>query len=350
MFDLIDGQKEPKQTKGLAYIFSTDSELVFEFLRQKEFYKAIATLFPNDKKLKNLEKGTRHIECRAEQITDQGNRADIILLFKSRQMNHKEPLAVVIEAKGVGVKDDGEKTKEQLQKYKPELPELFFYEKTLLVTLTKYQHSHASTEDADIQSTSITWSDNVINFLESYKSDSKIVKEYLKFITGVDKNMHYYEEEVLCISARKSIPLIDKHKIYVCGKFDTKGNKKSLYVAFTKERGVMDRLYKVKEIRIVDIIDYRKNKFQGEQLLEDINDDNRLNNYINDSTLEKEINSDKEKGNYSSTEKKVFILDEECIELRKDCLPYKKYIQSHVYYSIAEMLNGGELKSKKESI
>jgi hypothetical protein len=36
LFDLIQGQKEPKQTKGLAYVFSTDFKLVFEFLRQKE--------------------------------------------------------------------------------------------------------------------------------------------------------------------------------------------------------------------------------------------------------------------------------------------------------------------------
>jgi hypothetical protein len=350
LFDLIQGQKEPKQTKGLAYVFSTDFKLVFEFLRQKELAPVIAKLFPDDKNLAGLEKEIRHIECRAEQITVENNRADIILLFKCRQMNRKEPLAVVIEAKGVGVKDDGKKTKEQLQKYTPELPELNFYEKKLQVTLTKYPHKLATQNDAgNTQNVSITWSDNVINFLEDYGKKNQPAKEYLRFITGVDKNMHYYEEEVLCISARKSIPLIDKHQIYVCGQTDSKGNKKTLYVAFTKTGGIMDRLYKVKEIRIIDISDYLRNKPLGIRLLNDSADDERLYEYIKDDKIEEQIRVAKDKE--ASNQRKFFILDKDFIDLKDflgDRLPYKKYIQSHLYYSIAEMLKGGELPSKEK--
>jgi len=91
IFDLISGNNEPKQTKGLAYIFYHYPEFLLKYFLDIDAIKTELKLkFPNFK-MKEVEA----IEVDAENITDTGDRPDIIIkLLKKNTVL----LVLIIEA------------------------------------------------------------------------------------------------------------------------------------------------------------------------------------------------------------------------------------------------------------
>jgi len=65
--------------------------------------------------------------------------------------------------------------------------------------------------------------------------------------------MKFYEKEVLSIPAGKSHKLVDEFNIYACPDTKYYNYKKSIFVGFRKSKGgVMERLYKIEEIIILN--------------------------------------------------------------------------------------------------
>src|SRR5690606_32359451 len=96
IFDLISGDKETKQTKGLAYIFSQYPELVYAFLAYPSVDQGITEMLGFSLTKRNV----TAIEVSAERYTDNKTRADIIFRIDH---NYKPLLALICEAKSAKV-------------------------------------------------------------------------------------------------------------------------------------------------------------------------------------------------------------------------------------------------------
>lgn len=238
IFDLIDGDKETKQTKGLAYILANHHDFLFYFLDYKPICDSIR------RKLNNCfdKKTITTIEVSAERVSSNKKRADIIVKIDS---NDNPFFALIIEAKSIKVNSNAENLRNQLLYYLDEnqFPDLIHYQK-IGIALTKYKHNLS-----DI--ICLTW-DDIIQLLFDYckkRNSSEIVLQYMKFLTQIDKAMKYYEKEVLSIPAGRSFNLVERFKIYACPDTNSYNYKKAIFLGFrNKGGGVMDKLYKLDDI------------------------------------------------------------------------------------------------------
>lgn len=235
-FDLIDGNLETKQTKGLAYLFSLSPTFLKRFLKMDKI-KIIL------KKFKGIK--SDYIKVDAEMLSDGKDkiRRDITLTFYNKSL---KVLILIIEAKSIKL-GINHKMESQLESYIDSTR--FSNEEGVqkfVIALTKYEQYFT-----DPAFSSIKWTE-LIEVLKQIVEDdidpvnSLILRDYYKFITGVDKGMHFYEKEVLSVPAGKTFNENTKYHIHAC---PTAYNyRDSLFIAFRQKGGVMDKLHKVVEV------------------------------------------------------------------------------------------------------
>ncbi|WP_206922932.1 hypothetical protein [Alicyclobacillus suci] len=233
-FDLIDGEWESKQTKGLAYVFHSCQRFLELFLDN--------TLSGHGVSARDFD----YIAVDAEMMSADTPpiRRDITLSCFSQNI---KKCVVVIEAKSI--KGPGGSTVEtQLRNY---MDEGHFPQDAgvpiLGISLTKDRHAFAPWSSL----VSVTWIE-LIEWLWDFTSheESAMAKEYLNFLTKVDHGMHFYETEVLSLAAKKTERELKQYHIYACA--NHKKHPTALFMAFRGEGGVMDTLYKVDRVFVAD--------------------------------------------------------------------------------------------------
>jgi len=319
IFDLISGDKETKQTKGLAYIFSQYNEFLVDFLK----FESVKNIISN-KLHKNIDfNKISSIEVSAEKLTKDKKRADIIIKIDSER---RPLIAIVIEVKSIKTNVNQQALKKQISNYLDEeqLPELKNYVKVGAV-LTKYKQNIPDLIN-------ITW-DNVVQMLMDFckkRNENEIITQYLNFLTQIDKAMKYYEKEVLSIPAGRSFADIERFNIYVCpdskkDKYKKYNYKRSLFVTFREAGSVMKKLYKIDDIIILNT----SNQNEVESLQNSTypnNVKNRILEYI------------KETNHFQNFDERFYILSEtDSIELQNNPKAVKPP-RGHVYYTLKEIL------------
>lgn len=240
IFDLIDGDKETKQTKGLAYVFSQYTDFLFSFLEFKPVKNGLKSSLQTNLKLDDI----TSIEVSAERLTSARKRADIVIKIDIK----RNPLiAIIIEAKSISTNVNQQTLSSQILNYldDQQFPELTSYKKMGIV-LTKYNQCIP-----DI--INISW-ENIVQLLFNFsdkRSSNEIVTQYLNFLTQIDKSMKYYEKEVLSIPAGRSLSRVQEHNVYSCPDTKNYNYKRPLFVAFRQGNGgIMNKLYKIENIII----------------------------------------------------------------------------------------------------
>lgn len=105
---------------------------------------------------------------------------------------------------------------------------------------------------------SLTWTDILsllkkLTFLNT-KMEVSIAQEYMNFLSGVGKGMHFYEVEVLSVAAGGTSELPKKHFVHACPHYSAGYQYKDpLFITFReKGGGEMDCLYKIDQILVID--------------------------------------------------------------------------------------------------
>lgn len=176
-------------------------------------------------------------------------RRDITLTFYHKS---KKVLVLIIEAKNIKL-DINQNLEEQLQRY---VNSKYFphdeYVPKIAVALTKYKQSFKT--EAFV---SLTWVEmiEILHQTLQLNLDSTkplVLSDYYKFITGVDKGMHYYEKEILSVPAGKTFEEITNYHIHACPDTPSYNYRDPLFITFRqKDGGVMNKLYKIEEILIL---------------------------------------------------------------------------------------------------
>ncbi|MCB1158880.1 MAG: hypothetical protein H7A25_15775 [Leptospiraceae bacterium] len=330
IFDLIDGDKETKQTKGLAYILKEYPELIKQLLNKPD----INNFLSKQNSLLEWKKITL-LDISAEKISSSKKRADIVIKINN---DNENLLAIIIEAKSIKKSNKGLDVAAQMNGYlsNKEFPELSNYNK-LPIILTKYL------EIIDSKIVSITWNE-ILNILDEYikkNKDSKLLLQYLKFITGVDKSMNYYEKEVLSIPAGSSINLVNKYGVYVCPDTQAYNYKKTIFVTFrNKGGGEMDKLFKIEDILVFNPrIKSELQRINDLDLSESVK--KRIFGYI------KEANFQNEKKDEIKNKKFYILSTEQVIDLKHKPHP-KKNNAKYSYYTLSDILTKEEVMPESQ--
>lgn len=155
--------------------------------------------------------------------------------------------------------------------------------------------------------------------------------------------LKYYEEEVLSVSAGKTIEFIDKYKIHACPYDNAHRYKKFIFITFRRskdekngyEGGEMEVLYKALDDTLIlnpynqgyeDIIRKKYSTISPEYV-------NRLINYINNRMNAHEFEK--------NMDFKFYILSEtDYIRLNNKPIPINGNNSYKVYYDLSELLSG----------
>lgn len=247
-FDLIHGDTETKQTKGLSYLFSRYPKLIELLLKE------VAYLTTH--KFPDFIKGIDFVQVDAEMLSVgiKKIRRDITLSFFH---GNTKKLVIIIEAKSVSTSVIQADITKQLREY---LDPINFPQDAdvpmLGLTLTKYKVLHPSESGFF----SLTWTDIVGLIKELIINEKKrdedvtIAEDFLDFINGVRKGMKYYEVEVLSVAAGKTNQLTRNHFVHAFP-HNTRGfsYKTPIYITFRSSGGgEMEFLYKTDEIIVLD--------------------------------------------------------------------------------------------------
>lgn len=234
LFDLIDGDQETKQTKGLAYVFHSCPKFLELFLDN--------TLSGHGVSARDFD----YIAVDAEMMSADSPPMRRDITFSCYIKNIKKAV-VVIEAKSIkGAEDGGLEL--QIQQYMS--ARHFPYDSnipTLGISLTKHRHAF----DPGSSLISVTWLE-LIEWLWRFVSSEgpSVAKEYLDFLIKVDHGMHFYEAEVLSLAAKRTESELKQYHIYACA--NHKSHPTALFMAFRGEGGGMDALYKVVQVFVAD--------------------------------------------------------------------------------------------------
>lgn len=318
-FDLISGETEVQQTKGLALVLANDEKLLTNFLNLPLIKSKISNI-AFDKAIINSELVSEGEEKK---------RADIVIrLYKDNKPKH----AIIIEAKSINKSLSSNQVVVQLEEYITN-DNLFNVlkpfktnglENNLIgIILTKYK----TILDND-NFLCLSWND-IIEFLEKNIGVNKLTDDYFYFITKIKGTMKYYEQEVLSIPTHsKTNDLANQYPfIYECpnqGMYVVKS--KPLYITFRKHGGgEMSRLYGIEDIIVFnprkDLEDFLKDESY------DIEIRKRVGKYC------EEIND------FKDEEKQFFILSEtNVIELPHKPKPDKNN-SFRAYYTLAKLIN-----------
>mgnify|MGYP000885225765 CR=1 FL=1 len=326
-FDLIEGNFETKQTKGLGVLLSKSPIFLKTFLNLKKINSNF--------KIDSIESYDR-IVVNCELASNENKRIDILIRFFK---NYKLNKVIIIEAKTISKNIDFFSAKKQLNQYVENHFKYLFEdienENILKIVLTKYEN----TENSD-NTISMAW-DDILNALYQIKPKSnnietQLCRDYFYFLTKINGSMKFYEKEVYSIpSANWSQDLINRFNVYEClnkGKYVIK--KKPLYITFRKSGGgQMERLYKIDDIIIL------KPKSDLESFLNsdyDINKRKSIEKYC-------EFMTNDENGHWKdglpNDERQFIILsNQNNIEL-PSCPKPKRNNSFRAYYTLSEILN-----------
>lgn len=318
-FDLIEGNTETKQTKGLGLLFSKSSLAFNAFLNLLK--KRDNDVFIPE--MKNIDKII--VDCELKSL-DNESRIDILI----RLYTNKEPIiGYVIEAKSAKVSTSADVASFQLKRYieDKKFPELMnFQDKLCGVTLTKYaKYTHNQ------NFISITWMDIIEIFKEilsskKYDGSDQLLNDYFKFITNINEGMKFYEKEVLSIPARDgSLKAISVCRVYECpneGRYEIQ--QQPLFLAFRRSGGgEMTELYKIDDIIILDFKEDYDVFMSDSRYSEEMK--NRINKYI-------------EIIGVPQGEKQVFFLSKTTIPLSNKPKPQRNN-SFRAYYELADLFN-----------
>lgn len=329
-YDLIAGDTETKQTKALAFLLSKYPVLIQSIINMHQINKRIRDKL-NDGYRDILE--ADYIQVDAEMLAEGGAtdiRRDITISFYK---NKKKRLVLIIEAKNIKLSSRFNII-EQLASYMD--PAHFPRDKDvpkLAVSLTRYNQVF----DNKLDFISITWSDliELVHLLLKDKRNTdtnNLLEDYYKFITGVDKNMRFFEKEVLSVPAGKTLEIIEEYNIHSCPNTQNYNYKSSLFITFRKKNGgQMKTLYGIDDVIILN----PHNLSQIESLKEmGFVYTDRVINYI--EKRKQGLGFDK------GEEYRFYILSEK----NKIELPHAPKPRANNpggwYYSLSEMLNGKE--------
>lgn len=326
-FDLIEGDMETKQTKGLAYLFNLSPEFLKRFLSIDKINNGIKRSLKSDEYREFLKSDVLKIDAEMMSEGKEKVRRDITLTFYYKS---KKVFIIIIEAKNIKL-GKNHKMESQLQTY---INSNYFphdeHVAKMVIALTKYEQYF--TEASFV---SITWIELIQALHQTLQgkielTKSIILRDYYKFITGVDKNMHFYEKEILSVSAAKTYKEITKYHIHACPV--SYNYRDSLFIAFRQKGGVMDKLYKIDEIlefdprndSMVEIVADRVGPFKE-----------RLLSYLEDRKKKYGFNHDGAYRFYILSEKKHIALPHHPHPEKNNTGPR--------YYTLAELLSGREI-------
>lgn len=322
VFDLIEGNGETQQTKGLALVLSKSEEVLKAFLNMDAIKEKIG-------KIDWLK--IEEVLINAELISNSGKqyRADIVIRLYTETNPYK---IIMIEAKSLNKSTSAESASMQVQNYLcndtfKECGE--FGSEVYGFTLTKYP---AYTKDAHVGT--IVWND-IIKLFYKMKSKDALLNDYFQFITQINGAMQFYEKEVFSIpTADWSSQAINKFYVYECpnvGRYQIK--YKPLYLTFRKSGGgEMDKLYKVEQIILLNFKkDYQTFLQDNIHYPETIRQ--KVRGYVD------YMQHTKNWGDIlPDDEKQVLILSEQTIEL-----PHKPKPRTNnsfrAYYKLSDLLN-----------
>lgn len=326
LFDLISGDKETKQTKGLAYVLAKNQYFLDKLIK----YITKKTAPELGSKIKKASA----IIVEAERVLTDGKRADVLIRIK---VEDKPFVAILIEAKSISVNHNVRDTESQIINYlKNEKEKILKGYQCIGVLLTKYIKLSSNKNIL-----TISWNQIINLCLEDKKIFNRdmILKQYILFLMNGEKSMKFYEEEILSIPAGKTIDLIKKYHIYVCPNSNDYSYKDALFMAFRASGGGrMEKLYKVDETIILNLSDTLQ----------------ELENFDLDATIIKRIHGyvDEHLAIHEKDERikvdemRVYILSQhETIELPLNPRPEKSNAK-HTYYTLKEMLTMEVLPAK----
>jgi hypothetical protein len=320
VFDLIAGDREVQQTKGLGLILSKSDVALRAFLAIPKIRKILDKIA-----LKKVDR----LVVNCELISVEGSRADIVLRFYCDD----QPLfAIVVEAKSINKNTSANDAMSQLNRYLivhdfKELKE--FRGKCYGVSLTKFPS--AKTLENIV---SVGWEDLIEIFFRNMKADETgFLSDYFDFLTNIRGSMKFYEREVYSIpTVQWSFEAIERFNVYECpneGMYVIK--YKPLFLAFRRSNGgVMEKLHPVESIIILNFKEsYETFLHDEESYPADIRE--RVKNYVDfmiDQRRWTELPSDT---------KQVFLLASHKIDLPKQPRP-RVNNSFRTYYTLADLL------------
>lgn len=321
-FDLISGDKETQQTKGLGLLLSKSETALKAFLEIPAIQSKIGEI-----DIKSL--GRIIVNCELISKTENKFRADIVLRFYKDGQPFK---ALLIEAKSINKGTSVSATNSQIEGYieNEAFEELkVFGDNSFGITLTKLPSY--TTHNSLI---SITWEDIINAFYRVLPKQDNLLKDYFNFLTNIKGTMKFYEKEVISIPTRKaSEKAINDFLIYECpneGRYLIKS--KPLYITFRKSGGgEMDKLFKVEEIIILNFHEDFETFMKDENY--NIDHRNRVKGYV-EYLIDNKLWIDLPK-----EDKQVFILSENFIELKDKPKPKNGNNSFRAYYELADLLN-----------
>lgn len=321
-FDLISGDKETQQTKGLGLLLSKSRIALGVFFSLPTIKRKIGNI--------NLNKIDRLIvNCELISQKNEKVRADIVLRLYVKGQPFK---AILFEAKSINKGTSVYETNKQIENYitQQSFKELLdFNDAVYGVTLTKYP---SPTEHKNL--ISITWSELIEALYRVTSKKDELLNDYFYFITNINGSMKFYEKEVFSIpTAEWSRNAINKFHIYECpnsGKYIIQ--YRPLYLTFRNSGGgEMEKLYKVDKIIILNFHKDLKTFMDDESF------DLRIRQNVKDYTEYMLKNNSRWK-NLPDDEKQVFVLSENTIELKNKPRP-KRNNSFRAYYELADLMN-----------
>lgn len=341
IFDLCSGDKETKQTKGLAYILSKNPNLIKRIIRIPSISNKLKYLLgANYKLLSNI--SYIHVDAEMLSIDPIPKRRDVTISFYSDSITSidKKFLVIVIEAKSIklGGKQNSETIDKQILGY---LDSSVFPSdgnaQKLGITLTK----HKILKDDSKNLARITWTEIITTLdaeINSMKEDNylkNLLQEYLKFITEAGDRMKFYEKEVLSVASGSTFEIIKKYNIHACPAHKSGYNYKDcLFITFREGNGgAMDCLYKIEDIIIINP---HNNSFIASIKNSNYQHKDRIIKYIEDRKKTWKFETEDEYRFY-------ILSEEEKIQLPHSPKPDTGNNAGHRYYSLAEMLSGEPL-------
>lgn len=323
IFDLIDGNGETQQTKGLALVLSKCEEVLKAFFKLRAIKDKVGEIewAIIDETLIN-----------AELISTTGKqfRADIVIRLYARGKPYK---MIMIEAKGLNKNTSVEAASAQIENYlRPNTFKefgAFNAENIYGFTLTKYP-----TYVAAKQIGTIVWNDVIKLFYHMDKSKNELLNDYFQFITKINEAMYFYEKEVFSIpTADWSNKAINNFHVYECpnsGRYQIK--QKPLYLTFRKSGGgEMEKLYKIEEIIILSFSKDYQTFLEDDRYSETTR--KCVRNYVDYM---------QQNNNWGEVlpddEKQVLVLSEQTIELPHKPKP-RVNNSFRAYYKLSDLLN-----------
>jgi hypothetical protein len=265
IFDLIEGSGEVQQTKGLALLLAKDPEFLHAFLKLPQIRDGAGKIHIDD--YDRILVHSEMITVNEDRAEGRRKRIDICICF---YRGGTPDICLVIEAKSAGTQASSAVFKQLREYLSSATLAAFDASRRFGIVLTK--NRVVSCQD---HYQTLLW-DDVVQLLAKLKPGrGSLAHDYFHFLTHIHGAMKFYEKEVCSIPAKASSWLLDKEPfIYECpnkpkdkngdneedngeneGKRKRNGYprmKTPLYLAFRKEGGVMERLYGLDEIIILN--------------------------------------------------------------------------------------------------